>query len=69
MVPLLILGLTELIVVLVNLGIVAGVIGGVVYLVRRVTDSGDDERIEELEAEVEELREERDSGERTSGDG
>lgn len=63
---LLILGLTELIVVLINLGIVAGVVGGVVYLVRRVTDSGDDERIEKLEAEVEALREERDSGGRTS---
>lgn len=66
MTTLLILGLTELIVVLINLGIVAGVVGGVVYLVRRATDSGDDERIEELEAEVEALREERDSGERTS---
>jgi hypothetical protein len=68
MVPLLILGLTELIVILVNLGIVAGVIGGVVYLVRWVTDSGNDERVEELEAEVEELRAERDSGERTNGE-
>ncbi|QLH76702.1 hypothetical protein HZS55_05010 [Halosimplex rubrum] len=68
MVPPLVLGLTELVVILVNLGIVAGVIGGVVYLVRRVTDSGDDERIEDLEAEVEELREERDSGERASDD-
>ncbi|WP_135366404.1 hypothetical protein [Halosimplex halophilum] len=61
MVLLLLLGLTELFVILVNLGILACVVGGVVYLVRRFTDSGTDERIEELEAEVEELREERDS--------
>jgi|GEM_PF-2641732 len=61
MVPLLIPGFTELFIILINLGIVAGVVGGVVYLVRRVADSGNDERIEELEAEVEELREEHDS--------
>ncbi|QPV64400.1 hypothetical protein I7X12_07245 [Halosimplex litoreum] len=61
MVPLLIPGLTELFIIALNFAILAGVVGGVVYLVRRVTDSGTDERVEELEAEVERLREERDS--------
>ncbi|WP_436911106.1 hypothetical protein [Halosimplex marinum] len=61
MVPLLIPGLTELFIIGLNFAIPAGVVGGVGYLVRRVTDSGTDERIEELEAEVEELREDRNS--------
>ncbi|WP_123537720.1 hypothetical protein [Halosimplex salinum] len=63
MVPLQVPGATELIIILLNLLIVAGFIGGLVYLVRRFGGSDDDkdERIEELENRVEELEREKES--------
>ncbi|WP_459191629.1 hypothetical protein [Halosimplex sp. J119] len=63
-VPLQIPGVTELIVVLVTFGFFVGIVGGIVFLVRRAGNSRKDERIDELEQQVEELREDRDSRDR-----
>ncbi|MFC7139593.1 hypothetical protein ACFQMA_07045 [Halosimplex aquaticum] len=60
-VPLQIPGATELLIVLMVFAFFVGIAGGIVFLVRRFGDSGKDQRIDELEQQVEELREERDS--------
>ncbi|MCU4801094.1 preprotein translocase subunit TatA [Halobacteria archaeon HArc-gm2] len=57
-------GVQELIIILLNFIILAGLVGGLIVVVKRLTgnDSKSDERIAELEREVEELREERGTG-------
>ncbi|WP_436926836.1 hypothetical protein [Halosimplex amylolyticum] len=61
MIPLQIPGATELVVVLLVFAVFVGIVGGIAFLVRRFGNSGKDERIDELEQQVEELQDERDS--------
>ncbi|WP_415380277.1 hypothetical protein [Halosimplex sp. TS25] len=61
MVPLQIPGATELMILLMIFAFFVGIAGAIVFLVRRFGDFGKDERIDELEQQVEELQNERDS--------